>query len=253
MAIYFNPEQERAFLLSKHPGFWLVSTVVGPCDQTVESFTEHARFYACPIPSQLSQALSQSALGRRDRELNISFDTLAASPIKDILAAERPSCPYAENFIRRTRAEMAHDTLGWTVYGPPEGHASFLGAIELSWGDDLLVMPSADGDFSAPEASLYHLAQPEFDQSMLTANALCSATLDNLERRLGLPQPTLARIQGAEPKSHPASFIRARWGDEHAPMCLDQDNSSAASAMMERLAIVMSSPSATLASKRPHI
>lgn len=250
-----SAREAQALSASKH-GFWLVASLIGPCDQTIETFTEHARFYHVPAPSALLRALATSDTGRLDPALNAELAALAM-PTLGLLAHARPDCPFAHNFATRANAEALCKNLGWTIHAPSAPLDNFLGAIEFCWSDDILTIPSADGDFSAPASSLHHYHGATLSSALLTAESLCQATLDSFEKSLGLGDPALSLVQGATAgmPGYPHA-TRARWADEDDPMCLDRANAAAILAIQERLALgaaAPSTPSPRAAFPRPRI
>ena len=235
--------QEAGILAASKPGFWLVASLIGPCDQTIETFTEHARFYNVPVPSALLQALAASDTARRDPALNASLGALA-TPTLGLLAHARPDCPFAHNFAARAHAEELCENLGWTIHAPRAPVDNFLGAIELCWSEDMLTVASADDDFLVHGSSLHHYHGATLSSALLTAELLCQATLDSFEKSLGLGEPALSLVQGA-PAGTPGYpyATRARWDDEDAPMCLGPANAAAVLAIQERSALGAAAPS----------
>lgn len=202
-------------------GFWMAAAPAGPCDQTIESYQESARFYTQEFPREGSECLKTYPDGVE------WIDAIAAEAFVAAYGATAPQAAQSSKGISRRVASLgeATDNISFTYH--PDELGRHLGCVFFFF-DATIFLPSRHGEFWKATAKSRSIAS---DFSL----KLCGHFLDAMQERWGLSPPTLLHQRGE---------ARPHWGEQWPPSCMDSPINGQACALLEAFQIAQASSEA---------
>lgn len=221
-------------------GFWLGATCAEPCDQTIESAFELARFYPGSLPEPVRLLLAELDCLAEGREAPFAA---AFGPALDRAAAEL--APRSKGLARRQARRKAllaaggseRDAAGLSFLH----HADDAQAGAPHWGC-LLAIFDACACVDSNRSEFWAVSEAGRARALAIAERTAELALDALEAQWGLPKPLAVHIRRDS---------RIHWGASSPPSCLDSPDNLLARALAESAQIAAESSEPSRGPRKP--